>query len=118
MQVSASSDFELPKEHQVNMTGSSPAEYRINDTIETNGTSATTYVLSHYNTIDWIVIKNLDTTNFCEVVFRTGANSTTDNKIDIAAEKFIVLTDVTAAQNLTLTADTAAVLLDISYSGT
>jgi hypothetical protein len=65
-----------------------------------------------------LFINNSDSTNFVTVVYRTGGGGAVDQTIAIPAGEFVVLTDITAASNLVMTADTASVNCAVLAFGT
>jgi len=116
LEVSSASDYSRPVTSAGEYT-STPDEFRVNDVIEV-ATAGQTYTLSHLSSVEQVRVTNLDSTNYLDVTFRSAANGATDNKVRIAATKTWDCPDVTVANNLTLTANTAAVLVSIDYSGT
>jgi len=116
--VAELADLELPRYHRFLRDESTSDEKQVAHIWETNGTSATTYYIDHLTSVTDLIIENLDTTNFVTLTFRTGANGATDNKIKLLKTDIIILQDVTVANNLIFTANTAAVKLKISYRGT
>jgi len=82
---------------------------------DTGGTAVTTSTLSAATAL---IVKNLDGTNYVTATFRSAGNSSTDNIIRIAAGAFLVVSDFTVANNLTLTANSAAVNCDVFIVGT
>lgn len=117
VELSDTSDY--ADDSTVELTDTWTPDEWVRDTLfETTSTSATTYTTSHLSTLSKVAIYNTDSTNFVTITFRTGANSSTDNKIALAAGKYIELTDVTASGNLIFTADTAAVIVRITLIGT
>lgn len=116
LEVSTASDYSRAVEHGITVTAT-PDEYRIKDVIDV-ATSAQTYTLSYLVSLTDLLIKNNDTTNYVTVTWRSAGNSSVDNIVRLAAGKSMLLNDVTVASNLTLTADTAVVEVEISYLGT
>ncbi len=82
-------------------------------TVDTGGTA---YSLAKYSTIDELIIKNTDPTNYVTAAFQNAAASAQSQKI--AAGKTAVFTDVLASANLTLTANSAACECDVFVAGT
>jgi hypothetical protein len=81
-------------------------------------TGGTSYTISYFTTITGCVFKNNDSTNFVTITYRNAGNGANDNKVKILAGQHAVLTDLTVATALTLTADTAAVEVEIYLEGT
>ena len=122
LEVSDASDYSRPRISGFEVTAV-PDEYRVGEVIEVATTPGQTYTLSHLASLTDLIIKNLDTTNYVTVTWRSVANtagspSSVDNICRLAAGKMMILNDVTVANNLTLVADTAALLVEISYLGT
>lgn len=63
-------------------------------------------------TVDYVVIKNKDITNYVTIAWTTASTSTSTS-IRLTAGKVIVLPDVSASNTLTITANTAAVECDL-----
>lgn len=80
--------------------------------------SAVTVYTSHLSTVTLVALKNTDSTNFVTATFRTAGNGATDNIIRIPAGGLLVVSDFTAANNLTLQADTAVVNCKVLVCGT
>lgn len=117
LERSAASDYSRPKTHSVEMT-MTPDESRICDEIEV-ATAGQTYTLSHLSSLSDLLIYNKDTTNYLTVAY-TSVGTAGTATIKIAAGKTMLIpgSDITASGNLTLTANTAAVEVEISYLGT
>lgn len=71
-------------------------------------TGGTTVTTSGYTAVALVAVWNTDPTNYVDATYRTAANGANDNKVRIQAGEFVVLPDFTKANNLTLTANTAA----------
>lgn len=81
-------------------------------------TSSETFVCSQFSTIDLLVIKNEDASNYVTITHRSAGNSSTDNKHRIGPGKFLVLPDVTpSATTFTHQASGAACILKIGVLG-
>lgn len=78
-------------------------------TITTNGT---------YTTVSLVVVHNLDTTNYVTATYRSAGGGATDQNIRIAAGRYLVLCDFTAASNLVLVANGAACTCQVVVVGT
>lgn len=81
------------------------------------GTSNETVELGQYSTINELIVKNLDPTNYVTATFRSAGNGSTDNIIRIGAGKFAILPDVTPGNDLVLVANGAACLVRIAIAG-
>lgn len=68
-----------------------------------------------FSTLESVVIKNNDTSNFVTVAYTS--ENTTSNSIKLLAGSICVLPDVDPASSITLTADTAALECDVIASG-
>lgn len=123
LEVSDASDYSRPVTHGVELTAT-PDEARVRDVIEV-ATAGQSYPLSHLTACTDLLIYNADTTanggggNYMSVAYTSVANSGT-NTIRIPAGKCAVIpgADITVASTITLTANTAAVVAEISYLGT
>ena len=82
------------------------------------GTSAETLELGGFTTIEYLVVKNKDATNYVTATFDSAGNSTVDNILRVAAGKILVLTDVTPGSDLILQANTAACDCEVVIVGT
>jgi hypothetical protein len=67
----------------------------------------TTVELGNFTTIQAIVIKNEDTTNFVTATYRTLADAANDNKMKILAGRHCTILEGRPANDLVLVADTA-----------
>jgi hypothetical protein len=85
-------------------------------------TSGTTLSLAHLATCALIVIKNTDTTNYVTVTFKTNAGTGTAYSMKLTAGQEAVFRDIYATggavANWTITANTSAVVCEVSYVGT
>ena len=94
-----------------------PDEWTFDRLVETTSTSATTVVTSFLTSISSVVVTNTDSANACKISWvNLSAGATTAFKIPAGAT--IVVYDVTPANSLVFTADTAAVVLRVSITGT
>lgn len=116
-EVSDASDYSRAREYATEITHT-PDEFRLGELIEV-ATAGQTYYLAHLNSVTELRIKNEDTSNYVTVAYTSVGNAGT-NTVKIAAGKELVIPggDVTCSGNLTLTANTAAVSVTISYLGT
>lgn len=77
--------------------------------------------LGSYSTVRTIIVKNLDNTNYVTATWNNLAASAQSQRIGagtLAGQgKILVITDVSPAADLTLTANTAAVICDVSIIG-
>lgn len=83
------------------------------DSVVSAATGGTTVELGSLGTVAYLVIYNRDTTNYVDATFRSAGNGSTNNILRLAAGKMAVLSDVTAGNDLILTANTAACVCDI-----
>lgn len=80
-------------------------------------TAGSSFALSHFATVESLIVKNTDTTNYVDVVVtRLSAAATATQRI--AAGKFAVFSDVDPATAITLTANSSDVECDIVAYGT
>ena len=86
--------------------------------VEVGFAASQTFKTSDFATVTSIVVYNTDATNFVTCTFRSAGNSAVNNILRVAAGKTLVLTDFTAANDLTLQADTAAVTVKVWVTGT
>ncbi len=70
---------------------------------------------THFASVNYVIIRNIDSANFVTVEWDNAA-ATTQTQV-IAAGKFIVLSDVDPSASLTVVADTAACLCEILIDG-
>ena len=82
----------------------------------TADTGGTTYSLAKYTTIDVLIVKNTDPTNYVTVAFQNAAASAQSQKITFG--KTGVFTDVLASSAPVLTANSAAVECEVFVAGT
>jgi len=71
--------------------------------------------LTHFASVDHLIICNLDGSNFVTVEWDDAAAHT--NTIVVAAGKVAIIPDVDPSATVTVTADTAVVLCDIFVAG-
>lgn len=116
LEASEYSDYAAPDgvSHQTLKT---PDEWILGRLMEID-TSATSVVTSQFSALTMLVVQNTDSTNYVSLTFRSAGNGSTDNIVRIAAGETFVTSDVTAASNLSLTANTAAVSVRVSLLGT
>lgn len=82
-------------------------------------TGGTTVDLGMYTTINNIIVKNKDTTNRVDGTFRTTGGSSNNQVLSAPAGGiFATGSRVTVANDLVLTADTAACVCEVLISGT
>lgn len=83
-------------------------------------TTGTTLDLGHFTTIEYVMVKNKDATNYvtAKCVSAVPADPSDFVTQKIPAGKFIVLTDLTVAGDLLLTADTADCDCEVIIIGT
>jgi len=99
---SKNSDHSFPKvSFAPDAKSISATEYRHMEMTATN--AGLTVTTSTFSSIDMLMVKNNDATDFVTAAFRSAGNTTTPNVIRIAAGGFLVVTDFTVANNLTLT---------------
>jgi hypothetical protein len=77
-----------------------------------------TVELGGFTTIECLVLKNCDATNYVTATFDSAGNSSVDNILRVGPGKILVLTDVTPGSDLVLQANTAAVDCEIFIFGT
>lgn len=82
------------------------------------GDGGTTLDLSSFATVQALVLKNKDATNFVTATYRSSAGAATDQKQKLLAGQYVVLTDITIASDLLLVADTAALDCEVLVIGT
>ena len=96
-----------------------PDEY-IHAEVQAN-TDTTTLDTRHLTSVTTLVIKNNDTTNYVKAQWRSAeytGSAVLDNLLRIAPGGFLVTTDFTAANNLLLTANSAACECEVFIVGT
>lgn len=81
----------------------------------TASTSGTTVTISTWTTIHSVIVKNLDTTNYVTMTWNSADQSSCDQRL--LTGDWMKIPDVTAAGNLTFTANTADVLIEVVVSG-
>ncbi len=117
IEVSDADDYSRAAVHDVTVT-ETPDEFRLKDVIEV-ATAGQSYPLSHLTSATSLLIKNNDTTNFMKIAYTSVANSGVNTiKIPAGMTALIPGGDITVGSTVTLTADTAAVVVEISYMGT
>lgn len=115
-EVSEASDYSRPKVHASEIL-ETPDEFRLGDLIEI-ATAGQTYYLQHLSSLTQVRIRNTDTTNYMTVTYTRVATSTNIIRLAAGDELVIPGVDITASGDLTLQANTAAVVAEISYLGT
>jgi len=86
--------------------------------VEADTGGGTTVTTSKYATVTRLIVKNNDATNYVTATFRSAGNSGVDNILRVHAGAELVVSDFTAANNLTLAANSAAVECEIFIAGT
>tara|TARA_R100000656_G_scaffold57873_1_gene45207 strand:- start:475 stop:870 length:396 start_codon:yes stop_codon:yes gene_type:complete len=113
-------------DHSLPVTVMAPAAYTltpdeyIHAEVQAN-TGTTTLDTRHLTSVTTLVIKNNDTTNYVKAQWRSAeytGSAVLDNLLRIAPGGFLVTTDFTAANNLLLTANTAACECEVFIIGT
>lgn len=113
---SKNSDYSFPRvDTKTQATALTPDEWEYRE-IEAD-IAGSTVDLGHFATVTAICVWNLDTTNYVTVGFGSGS---TDNVVTVNAGGQIVMADVAIdeADDLVLTADTAAVECLVAVCGT
>ncbi len=99
---SKNSDYSFPKvAYAPDAKTISATEYRHMEVTATN--AGLTVTTSTFSSVDMVMVKNNDATDYVTATFRSAGNSSTNNIIRIAAGGFLVVTDFTVANNLALT---------------
>ena len=117
---SKNSDYSSPKATMApDVFTLTPDEYiHVEVQADTGGTPVIT---SHLASVTALVIKNNDTTNYVKAKWRSAeytGSAVLDNLLRIAPGGFLVTTDFTAANNLLLTANSAACECEVFIVGT
>ncbi|MAH48944.1 hypothetical protein CMI37_24160 [Candidatus Pacearchaeota archaeon] len=117
---STSADFSSPKTNfrpsaYVPATGNVDEYFHMEVEADTGGTTVTTSLLS---SAVLLIVKNNDGTNYVTATLRSAGNGSTDNLLRIAAGGFLATTDFTVANNLVLTANSAACECEVFLVGT
>jgi hypothetical protein len=115
---SENSDYSSPKLKTSldNWTSTTATHYEVQ--YREIGTSSETIELGGFTTIECLVLKNKDSTNYVTATFDSAGNSSVDNILRVGAGKILVLTDVTPGSDLLLQANTAACDVEIIIVGT
>lgn len=92
--------------------------YRYEVRIVTAATGGTTIELGMYTTVTNIIVVNLDATNYVEATFRTSGGGGNNQVLRAVAGMPIMTGLVTVANDLVLTANTAAVKCAVLITGT
>lgn len=82
------------------------------------GTSTETLELGGFTTIECLIVKNKDTTNYVTATFDSAGNGSTDNVLRIHKGFPLVVSDVTPGSDLILQANTAACDVEVIILGT
>lgn len=81
--------------------------------------SGTAIDLGSYTTVNNVIVKNKDTTNYVSATFRTTGGGSNDQVLRIPAGGFVALgSALTIASDVTLTANTAPCACEVLISGT
>lgn len=80
-------------------------------------TGGTTVDLGHFNSVADCIIHNNDESNYVDITFYDSANSPTVNTVRVEAGQTRSLGEITVANDLVLTADTAACYVEIVIFG-
>jgi hypothetical protein len=80
-------------------------------------TGGTTVDLTNFTTLNEVILHNTDTTNFVTLLFSADNGNISGATLRIPAGAQVCLTDVDPASTFTLTADTAAVCVDLMAWG-
>lgn len=85
-------------------------------------TGGETFELGGYSSIDWVLVKNRGTTNYVTASFTNNANTAVSQRVGVDSTttqgKVGIFTDVKPSGDLTITANTAAVVCDVIIVGT
>lgn len=81
----------------------------------TASTSNTTITTSTWTTIHYVLVKNLDSTNYVKVTWDSADQASCDQRV--LAGDWLKITDVTASANIVIDADTADVVCEVVISG-
>ena len=115
---SKNSDYSSPKINTaIADLALTPDEY-LHDEVECDTGGGTTVNLTRFATITCLLVKNNDATNYVTATFRSAGNSAVDNILRVSAGGWLMTTDVTAANNLVLAANGAAVECEVVVTGT
>lgn len=97
--------------------GSGTYRHEVRDVLAATG--GTTIDLGMYTTVTQIIVKNKDTANYVEGTFRTTGGGSNNQVLRADAGGFFASgTAVTVANDLVLTANTAAVACELVIIGT
>lgn len=113
-EVSEASDYSAPYEDFSITDAITPDEVSNQTKVECD-TGGTTVDITNFASIDYLVVYNRDATNFVTLLYDSAGS--TANSVKITAGKFAVIPDVSRATDLTLTANTAAVICQIVMCG-
>lgn len=94
---------------------SSPALY--SDQVVSAALAGTTVDLGAFTTIKYLVVHNRDTTNFVTAVYRSAGGAAANQTQKILAGQLLLLPDVTPANDIVLSADTAICECEIIIVG-
>jgi hypothetical protein len=120
VKVSESSSFASPKAQttfDAYEPGAGTYPYEVRKVSAATG--GTTIDLGMYTTVNNIIVKNKDTTNYVEATFRTTGGAA-NNQVLRATAGALLMTGsaITVASDLVLTANTAAVMCEVCIFGT
>lgn len=116
LEVSEASDYSRPQTHAIESTNT-PDERRVEDVIEV-ATAGQAYSLSFLSSISKLIIHNKDTTNYLTFAYTRSAGGAQSIKIPAGEVLVIPGAEVDVSASITLTANTAAVLVGVSWLGT
>jgi hypothetical protein len=114
VETAETADFVNPRQHVAVSTAEGDIA-RIRDVILAE-VAGTAYTVACPTTAA-VLIENLDETNFVTVLYRTGAGAAVDQAVDIQPGEAILVVDFDSATDIAFTADTADVLVAVSYIG-
>ncbi len=119
VEASQQSDYSQP-ERAAYETTQLPSMWEVNKlvSIGTSVSEAIDTIVSYAAGVKDLIVKNEDLTNYVTLVWRSAANSSTNNSVRIPAGRVAVIPDVTETTNPTLQANTAACLVCITILGT
>jgi hypothetical protein len=115
---SENSDYSNPRTKPLIAPYESTTATRYEAQLTNIGTSQETLETGGFTTIECLILKNCDTTNYVTATFRSAGNGSTDNVIRVGPGKLLVLTDVTPSGDFKLQANTAAVDVEFYCFGT
>jgi hypothetical protein len=117
LEISDYSDYSRPRVAEFEDT-LTPDEFEVDREVECE-TTGTTIATTNYTTVTRVIIRNMDTTNYVSLVYRSiGGGGAAVQTQRIAAGRTLILTDFDPATSPVLTANTAPVLIQYSITGT